>query len=438
MAYYAVTTLRIEENDRLVQIFFEPLPVQGVMKISYAKINAETFNDARTEMTRDMGWGSWTDDLAAIWSLLNIDADELNRRVTVHPSQSNAGEQTIIMDVPATVLDWNYNGIAGLLSLIAGDVLGSTGVGQLAKITSVSFPDSVRRHFPGPRLGIEGIRELCQVDDRPIVAFSVKPRIGLSTPEFARVCRAAALGGVNIVEDDERLSNQSLSPLVERAEAALQETQGTATIYSANITGRADVAVDVAKELIDLGVRMLKIDVLPTGFSALQAVSEYIHRNKLDVGITVYPAMNKLFEKVIPRDVLLELCRWCGADVVYAGVPPLPNAQRHHDAVPFENAAEHHRLLKQQSPFHRAVLPTISTHITPLNIGAYTALSGPNVGFFVGAGISAYTGSVTEGTQLLMRAVREPRLSARDLKQEQVDRLEQSFGEGFILHRRDQ
>jgi ribulose 1,5-bisphosphate carboxylase large subunit-like protein len=159
------------------------------------------------------------------------------------------------------------------------------------------------------------------------------------------------------------------------------------------------------EELVSIGVKMVKIDVLPTGFSALQAVSEWIHERQADVAITVYPAMSRLFERAVPRSFVLDLCRLCGAEIVYAGVPPLPGPGRTQETVAFTDAAEIHRLLKRSARWQLSVLPTITTNITPMNIRAYAQLVGNNVGMFVGAGIAAYSGTLREGAAVLMKAL---------------------------------
>jgi ribulose 1,5-bisphosphate carboxylase large subunit-like protein len=241
-----------------------------------------------------------------------------------------------------------------------------------------------------------------------LVAFTVKPRIGLTPGEFAKVCVEVGKGGIDIVEDDERLSNQSHNDLLQRAESTIKALKAAKvnTVYSANITGRSDQIVQVADSLIDLGVRMLKIDVLPAGFGALQAVSEYLHRTNKNVGITVFPAMNAVYDR-IGRGLILTLSRLCGADVIYAGIPPFNNVTRVQDPVRFATAVSHHRLLKSPKPFQKTVLPTVSTGISPMNIGAYTQLLGSNVGFFVGGGIAANPMGLQRGTEAVIRALQQ-------------------------------
>jgi 2,3-diketo-5-methylthiopentyl-1-phosphate enolase len=395
----------LHESDDITLINFSFLGVNGDIRVVYEKINKENFINARIEIERDLGWASWTDEFPGVWQLLNINREELDSRVGVEVIDSDSEAGTIQVSIPAKNIDWQYSSVPALLSLVAGAVLGSNRVGQDIRVKSVNIPSSVREQFCGPTLGIQGIRKLCQVEHRPIVAFSVKPRLGLSSEDFAKLCTEVAKGGVDIIEDDERLGNQKFSRLIERAETTIQALKDAnlKTIYSANITGRADKIVNVAEKLVQVGVKLLKIDVLPVGFSGLQAVAEWLQSQNHQVGITVYPAMNKLYERA-GRNFILDLCRLCGADIVYAGIPSISEVKRSQDAAFFYKAAEYHRLLKEYQP-QETVLPTIATNITPMNAEAYTKLLGNNVGFFVGAGIAAYRGEIQEGAKLIMKVV---------------------------------
>src|SRR6266571_2519438 len=110
--------------------------------------------------------------------------------------------------------------------------------------------------------------------------------------------------------------------------------------------------VEMAKALIDIGVRMLKIDVLPAGFSALQAVSEFLHRENLEVGITVYPAMHRVYERHIDRGILLAMARLAGADIIYAGNPPSAQPSgRVQGPAAFTKVVSNHLILKKDKPF---------------------------------------------------------------------------------------
>ena len=87
-----------------------------------------------------------------------------------------------------------------LLNLLYGNVSLYPDV-QLADF---SLPRAVAAEFAGPRFGIEGLRRLTGVRGRPLLATALKPR-GLEVAEYARIAGAFALGGGDLVKDDQNL-----------------------------------------------------------------------------------------------------------------------------------------------------------------------------------------------------------------------------------------
>ena len=88
----------------------------------------------------------------------------------------------------------------------------------------------------GPSLGIAGIRDVVQVPHRPLLATALKP-VGLDTDDIAEDAYACALGGVDIIKDDQGLGNQVWSrfedriPAVSRAIADANEKTGGHSVY---------------------------------------------------------------------------------------------------------------------------------------------------------------------------------------------------------------
>ena len=81
------------------------------------------------------------------------------------------------------------------------------------KLMDIEFPDSFLQHFEGPKFGIQGLRDILEVYDRPIFFGVVKPNIGLAPDDFAELAYQSWLGGLDIAKDDEMLSDVPWSPL---------------------------------------------------------------------------------------------------------------------------------------------------------------------------------------------------------------------------------
>ena len=84
--------------------------------------------------------------------------------------------------------------LSQLLNLLYGNVSMASGI----RLVDVDLPDTLLQRFNGPRHGIDGVRALLGVYDRPLLATAVKPR-GLSDETLAHLVGRFALGGGDIV-----------------------------------------------------------------------------------------------------------------------------------------------------------------------------------------------------------------------------------------------
>lgn len=372
------------------------------------------FERLALRMAEDGAVGTWiSPNLAG----LNIDMSAIRREYGAKVEYADFDTQTVVLKFPLKNIDAEFGAIPLLLNTVAGDILGYPEI-ERALVLNIDFPEEYLKQFRGPACGVEGIHNILGVTDRPIVAFSVKPRLGLAPEQFAILCKAAIHGGkrglgVDIVEDDERLLNPLYCPMEERVKAvakALKEIESETgkKLYSVNISGRSDQVVEKAKRAIDLGANALKIDVLATGFSALQAVSEYLHEESIQLPLLVYPGMYSTYEQTISREVLLHLSRLAGADVVYSGAPPF--AGRMDIVQNLIRLKRHQAILSMEWPVSSPVkrcLPSVTTGIQPGNIDAVYRLIGNNdFAYFVGGGIAGHPEGIAMGAEFIMRTVK--------------------------------
>src|SRR5581483_7555166 len=101
--------------------------------------------------------------------------------------------------------------IPQFLNLLYGNVSIQPGV----QVADIKLPDEFLKHFKGPNFGVTGLRKLVGASKRPLLATAVKPN-GETNAHFARICRDFALGGGDIVKDDQNLSDKSFAAFKER------------------------------------------------------------------------------------------------------------------------------------------------------------------------------------------------------------------------------
>ncbi|HOO54132.1 MAG TPA: RuBisCO large subunit C-terminal-like domain-containing protein [Methanothrix sp.] len=175
------------------------------------------------------------------------------------------------------------------LSVVAGNLFG-LGALKKVRLLDVIFPQSLVKAHKGPRVGIGEARKILGVFDRPLVGTIIKPKVGLSPKETAEVAGQAVRGGLDLIKDDETLTDQSFCPIDERVEAVMAELSkvedetGKKAFYAVNVTCGAEEILERAEDVIDRGANMVMVDVLTAGFSALEVLSRgvkvpvHVHR----------------------------------------------------------------------------------------------------------------------------------------------------------------
>lgn len=327
-------------------------------------------------------------------------------------------------------------GIDHFIGTIAGDILDNSNIEKIS-VSDFRFPEGMSYIFPGPNLGSDKILELFREPkinhcmhskdtklykdknqssdtiNRPLVAFSYKPRMGYSISEFETLYKLAAESGVDIIEDDERMIDPIYCPFEERIKIAakLQETYKH-TKFSANITG----SLEKAKERLEIahinGIKFVKIDVLVTGFETLRQIACLIRDRNLEMGITVYPD-TKTYRK-LSREFILKMSRLCGADIIYAGSPywsrDLKDYQPIYSAM--DELYERHAMLRSEIPWCPNLKRTIPTLTNDFNfnycelVTAYLKkhYNHTNYAFFIGGGISAFPTTISDAVKITISA----------------------------------
>lgn len=171
--------------------------------------------------------------------------------------------------------------LPNLLSAACGEgTFFSKGI-SVIKLFDIEFPDSFLRHFEGPQFGIEGLRDILEVHDRPLFFGVIKPNIGLSPEPFAELAYQGWLGGLDIAKDDEMLGDVEWSSLQERAKllgrARLKSEKetGQKKIYLANITDEVDRLIDLHDIAVAGGANALLVNGMTTGLSAVRMLRKH-------------------------------------------------------------------------------------------------------------------------------------------------------------------
>jgi len=299
---------------------------------------------------------------------------------------------------------FEHGNMPNILSSVAGNVFGLRALKNL-RLNDVHLPRELVRSFKGPKYGVDGIRRLLNVQDRPLVGTIIKPKLGLKTEDHAKVAYDAWAGGCDIVKDDENLSSQSFNPFDDRVVATLEmrdraeEETGEKKVYMPNITSETKEMLKRAQFVKDHGGRYLMIDILTCGFSALQTVREQ------DFGLVIHAhraghaAFTKNPKHGISMRVIAKTARIIGVDQLHVGTVVGKMSETR------EEVSENCDALRTELYGVRRVLPVASGGLHPGLVPALMNFFGKDFVIQAGGGIHGHSEGTVSGAKAMRQAV---------------------------------
>ena len=231
--------------------------------------------------------------------------------------------------------------IGAQIPMLLTSVVGNISMGGNIKLLDVRFPEKYVAGFKGPKFGIDGVREILGVPKRPLLNNMIKPCTGYPLELGANLFRDAALGGCDIIKDDELIADASFNSVEGRVkrymeiEKQVYEETGEHTLYTVNITDSVPKVFENARRAVELGCNALMVNYLAVGLPVMQALAEDPSINvpilaHMDIAGAMY--MSPL-HGMSSHIVLGKLPRLAGADVVvipapYGKAPVIPDKFR--------------------------------------------------------------------------------------------------------------
>lgn len=165
-------------------------------------------------------------------------------------------------------------------SMMLSTVIGNISSSGKVKLVDLEFPGAFLEKFQGPKFGVQGIRELLGVYDRPLLNNMIKPCIGLTPEKTAELAYEAAVGGVDIIKDDELVCDPPFCRLEDRVKAVMEairradEEKGEKTLYAFNITAPAAQMKENAYRAIEAGANALMVNYAACGLDTTRMITE--------------------------------------------------------------------------------------------------------------------------------------------------------------------
>ncbi|TFG04476.1 MAG: ribulose 1,5-bisphosphate carboxylase [Promethearchaeota archaeon] len=296
---------------------------------------------------------------------------------------------------------WNTLGL--LLTAIFGNI---SMAGRL-KMLDVRFPKKWLAEFKGPKFGIEGIRKLLKVPERPLLNNMIKPCIYDSIKVGSELFYQAAVGGCDIIKDDELLANQAFNPISERIPAYMEmvdrakSEKGEETLFTVNITDRMPNMLENADKAIELGANALMVNYPVVGLEIVRQICEDPSvkvpvLGHMDFAGAMYMAPQY---GVSSHLILAKFPRIAGCDIL---VHPAPYGKASVLNDKFERVAHTCRM-----PLHniKPMFPMPSGGITVGMVDKCVESLGPDIVIGSGGGIHAHPDGAAAGAKAFRQAI---------------------------------
>ncbi len=291
-----------------------------------------------------------------------------------------------------------------ILSSIQGNVFGLRTLENL-RLNDIQFPTQLLKSFKGPKYGVDGIRRLLRVYNRPLIGTIIKPKLGLKTTDHAKVAYDAWVGGCDIVKDDENLSSQNFNPFEKRVMATLEsrdraeEETGEKKIYMVNVTAETNEMLRRSQLVLDHNGEYVMVDILTCGFAALQTLREQdmnlvIHAHRAGHG-----AFTKDPRHGVSMRVVAKAARTVGVDQLHVGTVVGKMFETR------EEVKENCDAVTQEMAGLKRVLPVASGGLHPALVPALMEFFGLDFAIQAGGGIHGHRDGTVAGAKAMRQAV---------------------------------
>jgi len=332
------------------------------------------------------------------WATLDVD----DRVTDLSATAFDIGDGEIRVAYPLDLFEGGN--MPQVLSCIAGNIMGMKAV-ETIRLRDCEWPEALANSFSGPQFGSAVKAELLDAADRPALATVPKPKVGMSTEKHAEIGYEAWTGGVDLLKDDENLTDQSFNRFEDRVKRSFEmrdraaEETGERKDYLVNITADADEMKRRADVVAAQGGRFVMVDVITTGWASVQSVRKHVE--DLGLAIHAHRAMHAAFDRLpqhgVSMRVLAQVARLVGVDHIHTGTANLGKLEN-------EDTAGINEWLAGDLYGLNDVLPVASGGLHPGTVEPLLDALGTEIMVQAGGGIHGHPDGTHAGAKALRAA----------------------------------
>lgn len=370
-----VDSKREPGNDE-IQLLFKVTPAKGF-----------SIEEAAGRIASESSVGTWT-------TLSTLTKDTINRMAKAYKISGDLVWVTYPLEL------FELGSIPQLFSSVFGNIYGMKAVSRL-RVMDIRFPKEYVKSFKGPGFGLDGVKKILKVSGRPILATVPKPKLSPSAEAHAKIGYEIWVGGEDLLKDDENLTSQPFNKFEDRVrevfryrDKAEKET-GERKSALINITAETEEMKRRAKLVKDYGGEFIMIDILTTGWSAVQTLRDVAE--DLGLAIHAHRAFHAAFDKIPDHGAtmltLAKISRLIGVDLLHigTGVGKMEGTKseviRHKEAITLEDVPQEDIYFSQKWYGLKPVTPVSSGGLHPGLIPALLDYMGPDIAVQIGGGV---------------------------------------------------
>jgi len=264
-------------EDYLIATYLLQSKTENILKLAASMASEQTIGTwvSVPGITRDMLF-KYAGKVLNIWEIPDIE----------NTSSRESELRTFIVQ-----LAYPWKNFGAQIPMLLTTAFGNISMTGDIKLLDLSFPKGLTDSLPGPKFGIAGLRTKLDIPERPLLNTMIKPSTGISPEQGASLLYRAAMGGADIIKDDEVLSNTDFSPALKRVELYMKQLNraeretGEKKLYAVNVTDEPEKCIERAEKAVESGANALMINFLPAG---LGLVSSLARNAKINVPILAH------------------------------------------------------------------------------------------------------------------------------------------------------
>jgi len=389
---------------KFVEIGYKPKKDKEIIATFYVEPKGVSFQEAADAVAGESSIGSWTE--------LQTLNPKLAKKLKARVFYVNEKKKIIKVAYPLDLFE--KGSIPQILSSIGGNIYGMKLVKNL-RWEDVEFPPKYMTSFMGPAFGIDGIRKILKIKHRVILGSIIKPKVGLTAAQQAKLSATVWLNGIDLVKDDENLTNMSFNRFADRVKRVLywkkkveKETKQK-KIYACNITAPPEEMLARAKLVKKLGGKCVMVDIVSTGLDNVQ----YLRKKNLGLIIHGHRAGHALFTRNKKHGmsmlVIAKLARLAGVDQLHTGTVVGKMEGERQDVLTINQLMKEdwksHNIVREDWSKIKPVLPIASGGLHPGLLPKLVEILGINLITNFGAGIHGHPEGSAAGARACRQAV---------------------------------